>query len=61
MANHKNLVPMSSPDINVDDQKAVLETLKTNYLSIGPKIREFESMFCKFTGVKHAIGVNSGT
>lgn len=61
MAKKKYLVPMSSPDINTDDQEAVLATLRTNYLSIGPKIREFESMFCDFTGAKHAIGVNSGT
>ncbi len=61
MSKQKFLVPMSSPDLDQSDQEAVLETLKTNYLSIGPKIKAFESQICKFTGAKHAIGVNSGT
>jgi dTDP-4-amino-4,6-dideoxygalactose transaminase len=61
MVQKRNLVPMSSPDLEQSDIEAVLSTLQTNYLSIGPKIRIFEDMFCEFTGAKHAIGVNSGT
>jgi len=61
MTKKKNLVPMASPDLNQSDRNAVLDTLKTNYLSIGPKIKKFESMFCAYTGAKHAIGVSSGT
>jgi len=61
MGQKKNLVPMSSPDLDQCDIEAVLSTLKTSYLSIGPKIKSFERMFCDFTGAKHAIGVNSGT
>ena len=61
MAVKKYLVPMSSPDINKDDQQAVLETLLTNYLSIGPRIQIFEQSFLDYTGAAHAIGVNSGT
>jgi len=55
MGQKKNLVPMSSPDLDQSDIEAVISTLKTKYLSIGPKIQEFEDMFCKFTGAKHAI------
>ena len=61
MAVKKYLVPMSSPDINEDDQQAVLKTLQTNYLSIGPRIQAFEQSFIDYTGAVHAIGVNSGT
>jgi len=61
MAHNKNLVPMSSPDVNQSDLDAVISTLKTRYLSIGPKIQSFEKKFCDYTGAKHAIGVNSGT
>jgi len=61
MAAKKYLVPMSRPDINGDDQQAVLETLQTNYLSIGPRIQAFEQSFLDYTGASHAIGVNSGT
>jgi len=61
MTAKKYLVPMSSPDINKDDKQAVLETLETRYLSIGPKIQTFEKSFLGYTGAAHAIGVNSGT
>jgi len=61
MTAKKYLVPMSSPDINEDDQKAVSETLQTNYLSIGPRIQDFEQSFLDYTGAAYAIGVNSGT
>lgn len=61
MTAKKYLVPMSCPDINKDDKQAVLETLETNYLSIGPKIRTFEQSLLDYTGAAHAIGVNSGT
>lgn len=61
MAGKKYLVPMSSPEINSDDRKAVLGVLETNYLSIGPKIEEFETSVKRYTGSGHAIGVSSGT
>jgi len=54
-------IPMSSPDIGQEERDAVLNVLNTNYLSMGPYIREFEQAICDYAGVKHAIGVNSGT
>ena len=54
-------VPLSSPDIIQKDIKAVAEVLKTRFLSIGPKIMEFEGKMCEFAGVNHAVAVNSGT
>jgi perosamine synthetase len=54
-------IPMSSPDITQAEIDAVNEVLKTAYLSIGPKIKEFEEAFAHYIGVKHAIGVSSGT
>ena len=61
MAAKNYLVPMSSPDINEDDQQAVLDTLQTDYLSIGPRIQAFEQSFLDYTGAAYAIGVHSGT
>ena len=61
MGKQKYLVPMSSPDINEADRQAVLEVLNTNYLSMGPKIDEFEKAVAEYTGITNAIGVNSGT
>ena len=61
MGKQKYLVPMSSPDLNEADRQAVLEVLHTNYLSMGPKIDEFEKAVAEYAGVSDAIGVNSGT
>ncbi len=61
MGKQKYLVPMSSPDLNEADRRSVLEVIETNYLSMGPKIDEFENAVAKYTGVANAVGVNSGT
>ena len=54
-------VPLSGPDITAKDIEAVKRVLKTRYLSIGPKIQEFEKKMEEYIGAKHAVAVNSGT
>lgn len=54
-------IPMSSPDISELEISAVVEVLRTPYLSIGPKITQFEEAFARYTGTSSAVGVNSGT
>ena len=52
---------MSSPDITQAEIDAVNSVLNTRWLSLGPKIGEFEHAFADYVGTAHAIGVNSGT
>lgn len=54
-------VPLSSPDIVEKDIEAVVGVMKTRFLSIGPKVLEFEKRIGSFTGTKYAVAVNSGT
>ena len=54
-------IPMSSPDLTDADRQAVIDVINTPNLSMGQRILDFEGAFCKQTGRKHAIGVNSGT
>ena len=54
-------IPLSRPDITDRDIDAVIETLSTPTLSIGPKLEEFEQHCAKLTGRRHAVGVSSGT
>ena len=54
-------IPLSSPDITEKEKTSVLEVLNSSILSQGEKIKTFEEMFCKYTGQKHSIAVNSGT
>ena len=52
---------MSSPDLSDEDRQAVIDVINTPNLSMGQRILDFEAAFCRQTGRKHAIGVNSGT
>jgi len=54
-------IPLSSPDITEAEIQAVVEVLRTRFLSLGPKIPEFEAQFQRYLGVDHAIAVSSGT
>ncbi len=54
-------IPLSKPDITEKEKKAVLGVLNTPNLSLGKKYLEFEKLMAKFTGVKYAVVVNSGT
>jgi len=57
----KERVPLSRPDINLADIDAVVAVLRTPYLSLGPKVPEFEKAFADYLGVRRAVAVNSGT
>jgi len=54
-------VHLSRPDITEAEIDAVCEVLRSPNLSLGPKLREFEAAFERYTGRKYAIAVNSGT
>ena len=54
-------IPLARPNITNLDRRTVLEVLETPYLSLGPKLKEFEEKIAKFGGVKYTIAVNSGT
>lgn len=54
-------IPYGHQDITESDIQAVLETLKSEYLTQGPKIKEFEDNFAKYIGCKYAVAVSNGT
>ena len=54
-------VPLSSPDIIEKDIEAVVGVMKTKFLSIGPRVVEFEKRIGSYTGTKYVVAVNSGT
>jgi dTDP-4-amino-4,6-dideoxygalactose transaminase len=56
------LVPLARPDVDEDDIAAVVECLRTGWLTSGPKVKQFEDAFASFLGDDvHAIAVNSNT
>jgi len=54
-------VPLSNPDITEHERNAVLAVLNTPYLSIGPKVPGFEDVVARYTGVRYAVAMSSGT
>ncbi len=54
-------LPFSLPLIEDEEIKEVLDTLKSGWITTGPKVKKFESEFEKYIGSKHAIAVNSCT
>ena len=54
-------IPLSAPDITQAEIDAVTQVLRTNRLSLGPRLEEFEHAMAQYVGVPHAIGVSSGT
>ena len=47
--------------IDEDDIQEVVKVLKSDWITQGPKIREFEKALAKFTGAKYAVALSSGT
>jgi perosamine synthetase len=54
-------VPLSKPCIDEEDVAGVVDVLRSGWISLGPKIREFEKKFAQYIGTKYALAVNSGT
>lgn len=56
-----NKIPYGRQHITEDDIQAVVDTLKSDYLTQGPKIAEFEQAFADYVGAKYAVAVSNGT
>lgn len=55
------VIPYGRQHITENDIQAVIEVLKSDYLTQGPKIAEFETAFAKYVGSKYAVAVANGT
>lgn len=57
----ETVLPYGHQSLDDDDIAAVAEVLRSDWLTTGPKIAEFEQAFAEFVGTKEAVAVNSGT
>jgi perosamine synthetase len=57
----EKLLPYGRQTIDDDDIAAVTEVLRSDWLTTGPKVAEFEAVFAQFTGAKEAVAVSNGT
>ena len=55
------MIPYGKQFIDENDINSVVETLKSSYLTTGPKIKEFENDLAKYCGAKYVVVVANGT
>ncbi|WBA14030.1 UDP-4-amino-4,6-dideoxy-N-acetyl-beta-L-altrosamine transaminase [Salinivibrio proteolyticus] len=55
------LIPYGKQHLSEQDYAAVLEVLKSDYLTQGPQVPAFEAAVAELTGAAHAVAVNSAT
>lgn len=55
------MIPYGKQDINQDDIDAVVKVLRSDFLTQGPKVPEFEECVASYCGARHALAVNSAT
>ena len=58
---NNSIIPYGKQNITKEDIDAVVEVLKSDYLTQGPKINEFENHFAQYIGSKYAVAVSNGT
>lgn len=55
------MIPYGKQSISEEDIQAVVEVLRSDYLTTGPAVEKFEQDLCGFLGVKHAVAISNGT
>jgi UDP-4-amino-4,6-dideoxy-N-acetyl-beta-L-altrosamine transaminase len=56
-----NFIPYGKQSIDKDDVNTVVDTLKSDYLTTGPKVKKFENALSSYCGVKYVLAVANGT
>jgi CDP-6-deoxy-D-xylo-4-hexulose-3-dehydrase len=54
-------IPLSVPTFGWEEVWEALESLLSTQVTMGNKVRQFETMFAEYIGVKHSVMVNSGS
>jgi UDP-4-amino-4,6-dideoxy-L-N-acetyl-beta-L-altrosamine transaminase len=56
-----NFIPYGKQTISEDDINNVIEVLKSDFLTTGPKVKEFEEKIASYCGAKYCVAVSNGT
>jgi dTDP-4-amino-4,6-dideoxygalactose transaminase len=54
-------IPVARPSFGPNEEKIVLEVLRSGWVSQGPRVAEFEQRFAEYVGAPHAVAVSSCT
>lgn len=61
IANRKAFIPYYVPSIGEDEIREVVDSLRSGWITTGPKVKRFEDDFARYVGAEHAIAVSSCT
>lgn len=61
MNTRAEFLPYALPCLDEAEEQAVLEVLRSGWLTTGQRARQLEQDFCAYTGAQHAVAVNSCT
>src|SRR6202022_464707 len=54
-------IPIARPSFGPREEQAVLEVLRSGWVSQGPRVAEFERNFAEYAGAPYAVAVSSCT
>lgn len=54
-------IPLARPYFDKREEKAVVQVLRSGWVTQGPKVEELEKLICKYTLSKYAVATTSGT
>jgi dTDP-4-amino-4,6-dideoxygalactose transaminase len=54
-------IPVARPSIGAEEEKAVVDVLRSGWLAQGARVAEFEKRFAEYVGAAHAVAVSSCT
>ena len=57
----ETFLPFARPSITDAEIEAVVETLRSGWITAGPQVEEFERQFALYVGAQHAVSVSSAT
>ena len=58
---NNTIIPYGKQNITKEDIDAVISALQSDYLTQGPRIKEFEDQFAQYIGCKYAVALANGT
>ncbi len=57
----KRSVPVAKPYFDAEEERLLLEVLRSRWVTQGPRVEEFEERFAETVGARHAVAVSSCT
>ena len=57
----EDFLSLAIPDISEEEISEVIDCLKSGWISVGPKVKQFEKEFAEYHNVKHAVALSSCT